>query len=166
MKRCSCCKQEKEFSLFHKNRSGKFGYADYCIECKKENRNKHKKKRVRELKEKSLVKVKTKKFELTKNKWIVYELYDINRECIYVGQSKVFSKRIIQHAYSSSFYGEIKTIVCYIMESFPDMAFLEAQLIVELQPKYNVRILESTTSRFNVEYVQRLKYTIEGTLLD
>ncbi len=36
MKTCSKCKEEKPFSEFHKNRSKKDGYQDYCKVCRVE----------------------------------------------------------------------------------------------------------------------------------
>lgn len=72
----------------------------------------------------------------------------------------------IQHNYSSVFSKEIDTIVCYVMESFPDMAFMEAQLIIQKQPKYNDRIIESKASKFTVEYVDKIKYNIHGVKIN
>ena len=155
VKKCSCCRVEKPFIEFHKNKSGKFGYANYCIECKKSIR-----------KSKSKIKIKNRKFEETYNQWVVYEFYDYNDICIYVGQSKVFAKRFIQHNYDKRITDEIKTIVCYIMDSFPDMAFLEAQKIIEKQPKYNTRISESCLSKFDINYVHKIKYNINGQKLN
>lgn len=154
MKICSCCKIEKPFIEFHKNKSGKFGYANYCIECKKLTRKKPDSKQ------------RLKKFKETANKWIVYEFYDSDNNCIYVGQSKVFAKRFIQHNYSSSFSNDIKIIVCYIVDSFPDMAFIEAQLIIQKQPKYNNRIIESKASKFTIDYVDKITYNIYGVKLN
>lgn len=150
MKKCSCCRIEKPFTEYHKNKSGKSGYANYCIQCKRLTRKKPDSKQ------------RFKKFKETNNRWIVYEFYDLNNNCIYIGQSKVFDKRFIQHNYTSIFSEEINIIVCYIMESFPDMAFMEAQLIIQKQPKYNDRIIESKASKFTVEYVDKVEYNVHG----
>lgn len=154
IKTCSCCRVEKPFTKFHKNKSGKFGYANYCIECKKLSR-----------KSKTKVKTKNRKFEETYNQWIVYEFYNCNNICIYVGQSKVFAKRFIQHQYDKRITDKIHRIVCYVMASFPDMAFLEAQKIIEKQPKYNTRISESCLSKFEIKYVCQIEYNIDGQKL-
>ena len=39
MKKCSKCKVEKDESLFHMNKSGKYGLAHYCKSCTKEYSN-------------------------------------------------------------------------------------------------------------------------------
>jgi hypothetical protein len=35
MKKCSSCNEEKDFSLFHKNKNAKTGCVSYCKSCKK-----------------------------------------------------------------------------------------------------------------------------------
>jgi len=154
MKKCSCCRVEKPFTEFHKNKSGKFGYANYCIECNKLNRKK------------AESKLRFKKFRETADKWIVYEFYDSNDICIYIGQSKVFDRRFVQHNYSSAFSNQIHKVVCYVMDSFPDMAFMEAQLIIQKQPKYNDRIVESKASKFTINYLDKIIYDINGVKLN
>jgi len=145
---------EKPFTEFHKNRSTKSGYSNYCVDCKKLTR-----------KSKSNIKLNNRKFEETYDKWVVYEFYDNNNICIYVGQSKVFAKRFIQHNYDKRITDKIKRIVCYIMDSFPDMAFLEAQKIIEKQPKYNTRISESSLSKFEIPYTYKIEYDFNGQKL-
>jgi hypothetical protein len=51
------------------------------------------------------------------------------------------------------------------MDSFPDMAFLEAQKIIEKQPKYNIRISESCLSKFKIKHVCEIEYNIDGQKL-
>lgn len=105
-------------------------------------------------------------FKEISNLNIVYELYDSNDNCIYIGQSKSFHRRWIQHKNKSDFYKEISKIVCYVLESFPDMAFLEAQLIILKKPKYNTRIVDSSASRFTIEYIDRIEYNINGVKIN
>jgi len=154
-KKCSYCKIEKQLEDFHKNKSAKFGHSNYCIECKKLTR-----KNKVEAKEKP----RNRKFEETYNHWIVYEFYDHEDVCLYVGQSKSFAKRFIQHKYIEKITDRIKRITCYVMASFPDMAFLEAQKIIEKQPKYNTRISESCLSKFSITYITKLEYDINGEI--
>lgn len=97
---------------------------------------------------------------------VVYEFYNKNKECIYIGQSKSFHRRIIQHKSKSIWYEEIETIICYVMESFPDMVFMEAQLIIQKQPKYNDRIIESKASKFTIDYLDKITYNIYGVKLN
>ena len=52
------------------------------------------------------------------------------------------------------------------MDSFPDMAFMEAQLIIQKQPKYNDRIVESKASKFIVNYLDKIIYDINGVKLN
>lgn len=35
MKKCSCCKEIKDYSLFHKDSNSKTGFSTYCKSCKK-----------------------------------------------------------------------------------------------------------------------------------
>lgn len=154
VKRCSCCRLEKPFTEFHKNKSGKFGYANYCIECKKSTRNKPRGTR-------QPLNV----FDKTRGMHIVYEFYNINEECIYIGQSVNFIQRLNDHKCNAVFYKEITRIVCNITESLPDMTFLEAQYIIQKKPKYNQRIIGAIESRFKIDCLQRVEYDIEGVEL-
>lgn len=154
MKKCSCCRVEKPFTEFHKNKSGKFGYSNYCIECKKLTRNNPRGSR-------QPLDV----FDKTRGMHIVYEFYNIEDECIYIGQTINFMQRLNDHRCNSKFYSEIVRIVCNVAESLPDMTFLEAQYIIQKKPKYNQRIIGSKESRFKIDYLQRVEYDIEGVEL-
>jgi hypothetical protein len=103
-----------------------------------------------------------KSFETTENLPLVYEFLDSKGEVIYIGQSIGISRRMLQHKHKSSFYCEIETIICYCFESFPDMAFYEAQCIINKKPKYNVKIKESVPSKHNIEPVRKLVFNIRG----
>lgn len=150
MKRCSCCRIEKPYTDYHKNRSNKSGYANYCISCKK-------------LTRKTSNKItRFKMFSKTLGKYIVYEFVDINDKSIYIGQSVNFVKRLIQHKKNSAFYSQISKIRCYIMESIPDMTFLEAQLIILNKPKYNKKLIGEEASKNTIQYTAKLIYNIAG----
>ena len=56
LKRCCKCKKKKELECFHKNKSKKDGYADYCKDCKKEESKGYKQKPRKETLEKRLKK--------------------------------------------------------------------------------------------------------------
>jgi hypothetical protein len=105
-------------------------------------------------------------FKETMGYHTVYEFYDLNNDCIYIGQSKNFPNRLRQHRIKSSFYNEIKTITCYLFKSFPDMAFTEAQLIIQKQPKYNKRIAGSQLSDYIINAADKIKYNLNGVRLN
>lgn len=105
-------------------------------------------------------------FKEVSNKHVVYEFYDINDKCIYVGQSKNFHRRLLQHKLKSTFYMRIKKIICYIFESFPDMTFAEAQLIIQKEPEYNKRITGSNASQFQINYIEKIEYNMNGVKLN
>ncbi len=105
-------------------------------------------------------------FKEVLNKHVVYEFYDINHNCIYVGQSKNFHRRLIQHKMKSNFYTQIKKIICYVFDSFPDMTFAEAQLIIQKEPKYNKRITGSSASQFKIDYIDKIEYNLNGVKLN
>jgi predicted GIY-YIG superfamily endonuclease len=107
-----------------------------------------------------------KHFKELKDMEIVYEFYNKDGICIYIGQSKSFHRRLIQHKSKSNWYSEISTITCYVMDSFPDMAFMEAQLIIQKQPKYNDRIIKSKESKFIIDYNNKINYNIYGVKIN
>lgn len=154
MKRCSCCKIEKPFTDYHKNKANKSGYANYCIPCKQLTRNNPRGTR-------QFLQV----FDATRGSHVVYQFYDINDECIYVGQSVNFIRRLNDHKTKNVFYTQITRIVCNIVESYPDMIFLEAQLIIKLSPKYNKQIIGAKPSNLIVNNIKRFEYDIEGVEL-
>lgn len=151
IKKCSCCKEEKPFSEFHKNKSGKFGLANYCIECKKLTRNNPRGYRQP-----------LDTFDKVRGKYVVYEFYNVDDQCIYVGQTLNFIQRVHDHKSNSKFYKEITRIICSVTESLPDMTFLEAQYIIQKKPKYNQRIIGAIASRFKIDCLQIIEYDVEG----
>lgn len=154
MKKCSCCRIEKSFTEFHKNKSAKSGYSNYCIECRKLTRNNPRGTR-------QALDV----FDQTRGNHVVYQFYDINDECIYVGQSINFIRRLNDHKVSNVFYSQITKIVCNIVESYPDMIFLEAQLIIEIKPKYNKQVIGAIASKSKIYVTKIVEYDIEGVEL-
>ena len=152
MKKCSYCKIEKPFTKFHRNKSGKLGYSNYCIECKKLTRDKPRSnKRL------------TGAFDKVRRKYIVYEFYDENNQCLYIGQSLNFINRMCEHKSDSLFYVQIKTIKCNILNSLPDMVFLEAQYIIQKKPLYNKRISGAIQSDHSIEPIDVIEYYIDGS---
>jgi len=105
-------------------------------------------------------------YKEAEDKFVVYECYDISNTCIYVGQSYSLYARLSQHRLKSSFYSEITKIVCYVLDSFPDMAFLEAQMIIQKQPKYNIRIINSKESIFTVHFIERIEFNMNGVRIN
>jgi hypothetical protein len=92
MKKCSKCKEEKDFNCFHKNKKEKFGLHHYCKDCnskhRKDNYNYKKNKDVSNLKKYNLTEEQIKKmFESQDGKCLIcekqYELYSV-RKGLYV----------------------------------------------------------------------------------
>lgn len=155
MKKCSCCKINKSFTEFHRNRSGKDGYSNYCIECKKLSRNKK-----IDGERKFIL------FKEIRNMNIVYEFYNVDNECIYIGQSKEFYARFREHKLRSKFYNEVHKIKCHVLNSFPEMVFHEAQLIIIKQPKYNTRIISAQKSMIEIPILFEIEYDVNGLKLN
>lgn len=105
-------------------------------------------------------------FKETKGCKVVYKLLNIQKECIYVGQTTDFLKRWASHRVNSKFFDEVLYVVCYVVETNPDMAFIEAQLIAIDLPKYNKRLVDSSPSKHKIPYLKMLVYNLNGTLVD
>lgn len=148
MLKCSKCKIYKPINEFHKNKSALSGYSNYCKQCKKLTRKKPQ------------TKIRLKKYHETINKYIVYEFYNLDNECIYIGQSFTFHRRLISHMYHSKFANEIRTIKCNVFNNYPDMVFYEAQLIIKCKPKYNSLAVNSPASLNSIEPLETIEYTI------
>jgi predicted GIY-YIG superfamily endonuclease len=155
MLKCSCCKENKPFTSFHKNISTKSGYANYCKVCKKANRTK----------KVSIRKKRRKIFNEVDKLLVVYEIYDNQQNCIYIGQSCNFIKRWFQHKKNKNIAENTNLITISSFLSYPDMVFYEAQQIIQKQPKYNKRIKYSVLSINQILPDKTFKYDKTGKLI-
>lgn len=101
------------------------------------------------------------RFKEIELKFVVYELLDLKGNCLYIGQSRNFNKRIIQHN-KSGLTNQCNLIRVHVMACYPDCAFLEAQLIAIYKPQFNKKIMGLTESNYSIEPVYTVYYNLNG----
>ncbi len=86
------------------------------------------------------------------NKTGVYQYYDKNKNCIYIGKAKSLKKRVNSYFTKTNsniktraLIRKIKSVDCVVVETEMDALLLENNLIKKYQPKYNVLLKDGKT---------------------
>ncbi|MGC4375788.1 GIY-YIG nuclease family protein [Fictibacillus sp. Mic-4] len=98
----------------------------------------------------------------------VYALYGDDNECLYVGQSKVLSKRLRSHltcqGNSAVFCDLIRSITIYFVRDSVERDIYETYAITHLNAKFNrakIRSVKRTFSRNKLELIEDLRYDLD-----